>query len=260
MEWLDVRQGDALLELRKMPDNDYDAVISDPPYASGGMSMGEKAKTTRDKYTSYGEQGNPYPDFSGDALAQRAWTSFLHEILVECRRVVKPGGVIALFVDWRQLPALSDAIQWAGWTWRGLAVWDKGNSRPQRGRFRQQCEFIVWGSNGPLSIDRNAPVLPGVFQHMNVPTQERWHQTQKPLDLMRQVVRICEQGGRILDPFAGSGSTIEAALLEGYAATGVDIERHNVEIIRRRLAGMQLRMPLANENTAQQITMGEEML
>lgn len=250
-EWLDIRQGDALLCLREMAADSYDAVISDPPYASGGMSMAEKSKSTRDKYTSYGEQGNPYPDFSGDALAQRAWTSFMHEILVECRRVVKPGGVIALFIDWRQLPALTDAIQWAGWIWRGLAVWDKGNSRPQKGRFRQQCEYIVWGSNGPMPVDRAAPVLPGVFQYPNVPPQERWHQTQKPLALMRKVVLICEQGGRILDPFAGSGSTLEAALLEGYTCTGIEIEQHNVDIVRRRLEGMQLRMPLVTERPTQ---------
>ena len=155
-DWLDIRQGDALLRLREMPTDSYDAVISDPPYASGGMSMSEKAKSTRDKYTSYGEQGNPYPDFSGDALAQRAWTSFMHEILVECRRVVKPSGVIALFIDWRQLPALTDAMQWAGWVWRGIAVWDKITSRPQRGRFRQQAEFIVWASKKARMEDPSA--------------------------------------------------------------------------------------------------------
>ena len=43
-----------------------------------------------------------------------------------------------MIIDWRQLPAASDALQWAGWIWRGTAVWDKGNSRPQKGRFRQQ--------------------------------------------------------------------------------------------------------------------------
>lgn len=241
--WIDIRQGDALVRLHEIPDASYDAVISDPPYASGGMSMSEKSRSTRDKYTGYGEQGNPYPDFSGDALAQRAWTSFLHEILVECRRVTKPSGALAMFVDWRQLPALSDAIQWAGWIWRGLAVWDKMSSRPQKGRFRQQCEFIVWGSNGTMPPDRDVPVLPGVFQCTNVPTRERWHQTQKPISLMRSVVQICESGGRILDPFCGSGSTLEAAIMEGYTATGIEIEAHNVEIVRRRLAGMQLRIP-----------------
>lgn len=236
--------GDALLELRNMHGANYAAIITDPPYASGGMSMAERSRSTRDKYTSYGEQGNPYPDFSGDALAQRAWTSFMHEIMVAARAACKPGAVCALFVDWRQLPALTDAIQWAGWVWRGIAVWDKMNSRPQIGRFRQQCEYIVWGSNGPLPTKRGVSVLPGLFQVPNVPTQDRWHQTQKPLALMQQVVRICEPGGTILDPFAGSGSTIAAALCEGYKAVGIEQEAHYIDIIRRRMQSVQLRMVL----------------
>lgn len=249
-----VHQGDALLRLREMRGAGYAAIISDPPYASGGMSMSEKSRSTRVKYTSCGEQGNPYPDFSGDALAQRAWTSFLHEIMTAAREACKPGAVCALFVDWRQLPALTDAIQWAGWVWRGVAVWDKMNSRPQMGRFRQQCEYIVWGSNGPLPIERGVGVLPGLFQVPHVPAQERWHQTQKPLALMRQVVRLCEPGGIVCDPFAGSGSTIEAALLEGHEAVGIELEQHNVDIINRRLAGVQLRLEL-DKPTAEQITL-----
>lgn len=61
---------------------------------------------------------------------------------------------------------------------------------------------------------------------------------------MRGVVQLCEPGGVILDPFAGSGSTIEAALLEGYRAVGIEQEQHNIDIIHRRLAGVQMRMPL----------------
>lgn len=45
----------------------------------------------------------------------------------------------------------------------------------------------------------------------------------KPVGLMRQVVRICEAGGRILDPFAGSGTTLVAAQMEGFAWTGCEV-------------------------------------
>lgn len=75
-----------------------------------------------------------------------------------------------MFIDWRQLPAATDALQWAGWIWRGTAVWDKGNSRPQKGRFRQQAEYIVWGSNGDMPISRPVPCLPGVFKYGNPKT------------------------------------------------------------------------------------------
>ena len=81
-------------------------------------------------------------------------------------------------------------------------MWDKGNSRPQKGRFRQQAEYIVWGSNGPMPINRPVSCLPGVFRYGN--PQNRIHVTEKPLQLMKDVIQICEPGGLILDPFAGA--------------------------------------------------------
>ncbi len=46
-------------------------------------------------------------------------------------------------------------------------VWDKLTSRPQKGRFRQQSEYIVWGSNGPMPISRPVGCLPGVYRYAN---------------------------------------------------------------------------------------------
>ena len=39
---------------------------------------------------------------------------------------------------------------------------------------------------------------------------------------MPEIVQICEPGGRILDPFAGAGTTILAAMREGYEAVGIE--------------------------------------
>ena len=69
---------------------------------------------------------------------------------------------------------------------------------------------------------------------------------------MKQVVRICEPGGVVCDPFAGSGSTMQAALEEGRKAVGIELEEHNVAIIRKRLAGVQQRVDI--EETSQQLT------
>lgn len=199
----------------------FDAVISDPPYASGGGTLAERQKATSEKYT-LTKRSCPYPDFLGDGMDQRAWVRMMRQVLEAARLRCAPGAVLALFIDWRQYAALTDAAQWAGWLLRGAAVWDKMTSRPQKGRFRQQAEFILWGSNGPLPSDRNVPCLPGVFREVNVPPGKRMHQTQKPIEVMRQVVQLCSPGGMILDPFCGSGSTLEAARLEGYSAVGVE--------------------------------------
>jgi site-specific DNA-methyltransferase (adenine-specific) len=143
------------------------------------------------------------------------------EWLYDVRKACKRGAPICLFIDWRQYPSITDALQWAGWIWRGTAVWDKGNSRPQKGRFRQQAEYIVWGSNGPMPINRPVSCLPGVFRYGN--PQNRIHVTEKPLQLMKDVIQICEPGGLILDPFAGAGTTILAATESGYQAVGIEV-------------------------------------
>ena len=212
-----ILQGDALKVLGTFAPNTFDAVITDPPYASGGRTQTEKNKSTARKYSSMGE--NAPPPFDGDAKDQRS---------------CKSGAPVCMFIDWRQLPAATDALQWAGWIWRGTAVWDKGNSRPQKGRFRQQAEYIVWGSNGDMPISRPVPCLPGVFKYGN--PQSRIHLTEKPLQLIiMDIVKITEPGGHILDPFAGSGTTVLAAVQEGYTATGIEVTDTYAELARERI-------------------------
>ena len=178
----------------------FDGVITDPPYSSGGPERQITARTA-DKYTSLKRGANPLPDFDGDTMDARVWMGFMADVLRLARGLCVPGAVCCAFADWRRVPALADAFQRAGWYLRGVVVWDKTEGvRPQKGRFRQQAEFIVWGSNGALSTARDVPVLPGVYRHPNV-CARKLHQTQKPLELMREICRIVPAGGTVLDPF-----------------------------------------------------------
>jgi DNA modification methylase len=62
------------------------------------------------------------------------------------------------------------------------------------------------------------------------------HPTVKPTDLMRYLCRlVTPPGGIILDPFMGSGSTLKAAVLEGFDGIGIDLNPEYVEIARRRV-------------------------
>lgn len=221
---LDVLRGDVGL---------FDAVITDPPYASGNTLAGKQISTGA-KYTN-AKKKCPFPDFYGDAMDTRAWSHMMRELLEAAREKSTPGAALAVFIDWRNLPTLTDAIQWAGWSLRGVAVWDKMTCRPQKGRFKQQTEFLVWGSNGHMPADRGVPCLPGVFRATNVNGAERIHQTQKPLEIMREIVKITAPGGRILDPFAGSGSTLAAARAEGYDAAGIEVHREIAAAAAERL-------------------------
>ncbi len=84
-----------------------------------------------------------------------------------------------------------------------------------------------------MPISRPVPCLPGVFKYGN--PQNRIHLTEKPLPLMRDVVKITEPGGHILDPFAGSGTTVLAAVLEGYTATGIEVTGEYARRARERI-------------------------
>jgi site-specific DNA-methyltransferase (adenine-specific) len=225
---------DALAVLRELPDGSVDAVVTDPPYSSGGMVRGDRAMDVHVKYVqSDSVSGQQLGTFGGDNRDQRGYGYWCALWLGECLRVVKPGGVACLFTDWRQLPITSDTLQAGGFVWRGIVPWYKPAARPQAGRFTAQCEYVVWGSAGGMPLDLAAAVLPGFFQAM--PPRDREHITQKPVDVMRQLVRIAPAGGTVLDPFMGAGTTGVAAILEGRKFVGAELAEHYVQIAQRRI-------------------------
>lgn len=149
-----------------------------------------------------------------------------------CFERLTEGGVAVVFSDWRQLPVTTDALQAAGFTWRGIAVWDKtGAARPYKGGFRSQAEYLVWGSKGPLRGERYSP---GVFR-TSPQAGGKLHQVGKPLPLMTDIVAACD--GPILDPFMGSATTGAAALAQGKRFVGIEASAHYFNVAVERLKG-----------------------
>lgn len=234
-------RGDALAVLRELPDASVDAVITDPPYSSGGMVRSDRVQDVHTKYVSSDSgSGNDLAAFSGDSRDSRGYHFWVALWLGECIRVVKVGGIAALFTDWRQLPTTTDALQAGGFVWRGVVPWYKPAGRPVQGRWANSCEYVVWGSNGPrdlMALDGIA--LPGFYQAS--PPREREHITQKPLSVMRELVKIVPPGGVILDPFMGSGTTGVAALNEGRRFIGVELTEHYAKVAADRLASAAMK-------------------
>lgn len=78
---------------------------------------------------------------------------------------------------------------------------------------------------------------PSACARCGEPLRREAHPTQKPTALMQWLVRlVTPPGGLILDPFAGSGTTLVAALAEGRHAIGIEREAEYVEIIKQRVA------------------------
>lgn len=153
----------------------------------------------------------------------------------ECWRVAKPGAPICVFTDWRQLPITTDAIQGAEWIWRGILAWDKTEAvRPQLGRFRNQCEYVVWGSKGKMPSRKKIGAIPGAVR-VSVGSEKKFHMTGKPVAVMRHLVRIADEGGLVLDPFAGAGATGVACLDENRRFLGLELDSHYYELCLERL-------------------------
>ncbi|GAA1994252.1 site-specific DNA-methyltransferase [Nocardiopsis rhodophaea] len=236
-------EGDVLAVLPTLDTGIVDAVICDPPYNSGGRTAAERRRgSSRDKYTTgrRGDLRNELPEFPGDNRDQRSWGYWCSLWLSECLRLTVPGGSLLVACDWRQLPAASDAVQAAGWVWSGVVTWVKPRhrSRPTRGGFWRQTEYYLWGTAGPVRTDHEV-YLPGVVEATAPAATERQHPTEKPLELMRELVRVAPPGGTVLDPFAGSGSTGVAAVAEGRRFVGVELSAHYAEVARTRLAAVQ---------------------
>lgn len=107
--------GDALAVLAQLDTAAVDAIITDPPYSSGGMTRGDRTAATTTKYVS---SGQPRAEFAGDNRDQRAYGYWCALWLSEALRATRPGGICAHFADWRQLPTTTDALQAGGWVWR----------------------------------------------------------------------------------------------------------------------------------------------
>lgn len=220
-------RGDCLAVLPQL-NGFFDAVVTDPPYSSGGQSKGERSRSTGAKYLNSGAV--IYPDFVGDSKDQRSYLHWSALWMGMCADLLNDGGLMVVFSDWRQLPVTTDAMQAAGITWRGIAVWDKTcGVRLYKGGFRAQAEYIVWGSKGSLKGDRYSP---GVFR-VNPLSGGKLHQVGKPLPLMNDIVAAC--GDRILDPFMGSATTGLAALNQGKSFVGIEASPHYFTVAVDRL-------------------------
>ncbi len=77
----------------------------------------------------------------------------------------------------------------------------------------------------------------GTFEEKGVAKQSNHHPTVKPVALMRHLVRlVTPPGGTVLDPFAGSGTTLVAAILEGLEPLGCEMTDEYLPIIEGRMA------------------------
>lgn len=240
-------QGDSAEVVTTFEAGRFDAVVTDPPYSSGGFTRGDRAIDPATKYLTH-DSANQHltGHFQGDNRDQRAFLLWSSLWMGRALRVSRPGAVIGVWTDWRQLPTVTDAVQVGGWVWRGVGVWAKTTARPQKGRFAAATEFLVWGSAGGLDAagTGNGICAPGTLfaeEHvLDDSPRDREHMTQKPDRACEWSLSVVPKGGEVLDLFAGSGSTGVAALRMGLRFVGIEAEPRYLEVAARRLRAAEL--------------------
>jgi DNA modification methylase len=227
MERYTIHNGDALAVLRSLPDESVDCVLTDPPYSSGTRK--EAAKGLR---KAMNREADDATWFDGDSLTVIGFGYLMREVARECRRVMKKGGHFLAFIDWRMLPHLSAAIESVDMRHAGVLVWDK-TYFGMGACFRNQHEMILHFTKEQGAEPRRRDVG-NVLQCRPIRGGE--HPTEKPVELLRKLLSVvCPEGGTVLDPFAGSGSTGVACMMDGLRFVGIESSPTYAETSRQRI-------------------------
>lgn len=215
--------------LPTLADGSVDLVLTDPPY---GLQDG-KGKV--------GKRGDAIGDLvTGD------WDKDLPlEWLAYAANLLKPGRWCVAFTDNLSVKAVWDAMENAGLHPKHTFYWIKVNPPPQpRNNFCSAVETAVVATKGAVKVWHGGGWLRNCYETPLVGNQERLgHPTQKPEELMRMLIgRLCDNGGVVLDPFMGSGTTLRAAKDLGMKAIGIELSERYCEIAVKRLAQQVLPM------------------
>lgn len=200
-----------------------DLILTDPPY---NISMANNFRTMK------GRSGIDFGEWDkGFDL-----TGWIPNAISKLRN----GGSIIIFNAWRNMGSIAHALEENGCLVKEMIQWQKANPMP-RNRDRlyvTTCEFAIWATKGKGWIfNRQRQTYENtIFQYPIVSAKKRIHPTQKPVDLLKDLVLIHSNPGDIvLDPFMGSGSTAIAAIETGRKFVGFELDSNYYDAARKRI-------------------------
>jgi site-specific DNA-methyltransferase (adenine-specific) len=227
--------GDALGVLQSHPSFRARALVSDPPYCSGGFT--EAAKRSAKGQGLRSETLREGEWFGGDNMTSAGLQWLLRAVAVAFKgHALDDGCTASFFCDWRMVPLLATAIESAGLRFQSMPIWDKQAVGLGTG-FRAQHECILhFAIGGPRYHSKSHG---NVLRAPRV-SADRDHPTEKPVSLMAKIIDVqAEPGTLVLDPFMGSGSTGVAAVMNGRSFVGIEHDPGHFETACRRLAHAQ---------------------
>lgn len=237
-EWVTLWHGDCRDVLPYVPTGTAQHVITDPPYSEHvhGSARSQRMQSANDRGGKFGADVRRNVNLGFDHLAPD-----LREFCAaEFARIATRW--VLVFSDTESSHLWRDDLETAGLDYVRTGAWVKLGSTPQFSGDRPATGFEAvtiahpkgrkrWNGGGkhavwtyPIVLDRGR-------------NGARLHTTQKPQELMHTLVaQFTDEGETILDPFAGSGTTLAAARMLGRKSIGVEQSERYCEVIAQRLA------------------------
>ncbi len=188
--------------------------------------------------------------------------------MVEAYRILKPTGSLFLHLDYREVhyaKVMLDGI-FGRACFMNEIIWSYDYGARSRKKWPTKHDNILWYVKDPKKytfnykdMDRIPYLAPGLVteekaKRGKTPTDCWWHTivptngkektgypTQKPLGIIRRIVRVhSNPGDKLLDFFAGSGTFGEAAFDLGRQCTLIDNNPEAIEVMRKRFCSLEL--------------------
>lgn len=216
-----VHRADCMEALRQLPDACVDAVVTDPPYFLPATHYCTRTRFPR--------------SLSDLSMVEH----FYRDVFAQARRVLRETGVFYVFCDGQSYPIFFCLLYPLARRVIQL-VWDKMVS-VNGYTWRHQHEVIAFAE---MDETRAVPTGDGdILKCRAVPMEERLHPAEKPVALLRQLIRkSVPRGGAVLDPFSGSGTTIIAAEQEGCVGLGFETDERYVGLSNERASAEREKM------------------
>ena len=235
-EAVTIYHGDCREILPAIPPESVDMIWTDPPYGNANLADDLAAR----RIGVHRGRKRAAIQISGDRPEE--YEPLMRAFLAEAARILKydycccccccaGGGPTPTFA--RLALWLDEYLSFFQ-----AVVWDKSARGNGFGwRYRRNYEFVMVAhrKGGRLAWADESVAVPNVLRTRPEPND--LHPTTKPLALVEQFIRWhTRPGDLVLDPFAGSGTTLVAAKNLGRRAIGIEIEERYCEIAAQRLA------------------------
>ena len=236
--------GNTLELLKEFPENSVDVVMTDPPFflSNGGITCQNGQMVTVDKG-------------DWDKLDSMTMEEFYTTVLIELKRILKPDGTIWLFGTMHNVYTLGYLLNKLEYKIMNNITWQKTNPAPNLGcrMFTHSTETILWAKQNEKSKHffdyqlmkemNNNKQMKDVWTTSTTKKSEKKlgkHPTQKPLEIMeKMILASTKEDSLILDPFAGSGTTLVAANKLNRQSIGIDLEKEYIELAIARIEDLK---------------------